>query len=51
MSIVYPETRNNELIAYQNALSENNRIFSQSLEKKILQDDTDGFVKQFSELE
>lgn len=51
MSIVYPEVRNNELIAYQNALSENNRIFSQSLEKKILQDDTDGFIKQFSELE
>ena len=51
MSVTFPEIKMNELTAYQDSLSENNRVFSQSVTKKVLQDDMNGFVKQFSELE
>ena len=51
MPIAYPENRLNELVIFQAALAETNRVVSKWIDKKILIDDTDNFVNQFSELE
>lgn len=51
MSIVYPESRMNELRAFEFALQENNRVFSKSIEKDILNQELTAFDIHFAELE
>ena len=51
MPVSYPENRLNELVKFQTALAETNRVVSKWIDKKILIDDTNNFVEQFSELE
>ena len=51
LPITYPETRLNELQVFQEALAENNRILSESLNAQILLDSSNDFINQFAELE
>lgn len=51
MPITYPEERIKELQDFSVALEENNRILSQSVDKKLLQDAMWDFADQFTELE
>lgn len=51
MPIWYTENRLNELAAFQNALRENNRIISQSVNNEIITKDLQQFSDLFAELE
>ncbi len=51
MPISYVEARNNELLRFEAALKENNRILAASIDNQILYDDMKKFGDQFTELE
>lgn len=51
MPTTYPESRVNELVNFQRALAENNRVLSQAVDRSISQNELEDFANQFTELE